>query len=142
MDRANLPGGTDETRRRRADRMEVSTGSLVLIKAFGVRRPVTEPLLEKHWRVARPVVGSRGALEVTFDRVMDDAIVADEIEVQRSDGTRFDGVQSLTMDGRQLVFQPAGRWEHSIRWRDKARLIYGCRMFAQEVCDRTSAVNW
>jgi hypothetical protein len=48
-----------------------------------------------------------------FDRVMDDAIVADEIEVQRSDGTRFDGIQSLVMDGRKLVFHPADRWDDS-----------------------------
>jgi hypothetical protein len=108
-------------------RLEVSTGGQVLTKAFGVLSPIMEPLLEKHWRVARPAVGSRGTLEVTFDRVMDDAIVADEIEVQRSDGARFDGIQSLTMDGRKLVFHPTDRWDDS-----DYRLVLSRRL--EDVC--------
>jgi hypothetical protein len=55
--------------------------------------------------------------------VMDDAIVADEIELLRSDGTRFDGVQSLTGGGRKLVFQPADHWEDS-----EYRLVFSRRL--------------
>jgi len=107
--------------------LEVSTGGQMLTKAFGVMPPMVEPLLEKHWRLARPVVGSRGTLEVTFDRVMDDAIVADEIAVQRPDGTRFDGTHSLIMDGRKLIFQSTDRWDDS-----DYRLVLSRRL--EDVC--------
>jgi hypothetical protein len=86
-----------------------------------------EPILETHCRVARPAVGSRSALEVTFDRVMDSAIVADEVEVQCSDGARFDGVRSLTTDGRKLVFYPVGCWDDS-----DYRLVFSRRF--EDVC--------
>lgn len=72
-------------------------------------------------------LAQRCRIEVTFDRMMDDAIVADEIEVQCSDGTRFDAVQSLIMDGRKLVFHPAGRWDDS-----DYRLVLSRRL--EDVC--------
>jgi hypothetical protein len=84
--------------------LEVGTGGRVLSKVFGVLPPVMEPLLETHWRVSPPPVGSRLALEVTFDRVMDNAIVTDEIQVQ---------IQALTDDSRKLVFRPLSRWEEA-----------------------------
>jgi hypothetical protein len=62
----------------RSYRLEIGTGGQVFSKVFGVLPPALEPLLETHWHVTRPAVGSRRPLEVAFDRVMDNAIVADE----------------------------------------------------------------
>lgn len=44
---------------------------------------------------------------------MDNAIVADEIQVQGPDGVRLAGIQALTDDSRKLVFRPVSRWEEA-----------------------------
>lgn len=111
----------------RSYRLEVSTGGRVFTKAFGVLQPILQPLLETHWCITRPAVGSRSPLEITFDRVMDGAIVADEIQVQCSDGSRLEGIQSLTIDGRKLIFDPASCWDNS-----DYRLVLSRRL--EDVC--------
>jgi hypothetical protein len=103
-------------------RLEISTGGQTHTKTFWVLPPMMEPLLEKNWQVAGARARSRSALEVTFDRMMDDAIAVDEVVILRSDSTRFDGVQSLTMDGRRLIFEPAKRWED-----EEYRIIFSRR---------------
>src|SRR5262249_6662711 len=77
--------------------------------------------------VSGVLAGSRQALEVTFERVMDNAIVADEIQVQGPDGARLAGTQALTEDSRKLVFRPLSRWE-----RVEHRLVFSRRF--EDVC--------
>ena len=97
----------------RSYRLEVATGGQVFFKVFGVLPPAMEPLLETQWHVSRPPAGSRQPLEVAFDRVMDNAIMADEVQVQGPDGVRLAGSQAMTDDSRRLVFRPVNRWEEA-----------------------------
>jgi hypothetical protein len=116
---ALIPGGSY--------RLEIGTGGRVFSKAFSALPPVLEPLLETHWHVSRPLAGSRQPLKVAFDRVMDNAIVAEEIQVQGPDGDRLAGTQALTDDSRKLVFRPLSRWEHA-----EYRLVFSRRF--EDVC--------
>jgi hypothetical protein len=93
-------------------RLEVAMGGRVATKLFGVLPSLMEPLQESRWRLTRPHVGTRQPVKVRFDRVMDDAIVADEVDVQGPKGL-LTGVQVLCEDGRQLAFRPFTRWEDS-----------------------------
>src|SRR5215469_5219403 len=61
-------------------------------------------------------VGVDKPLEVAFDRVMDNAIVADEVQVQGPDGVRHSGFHALSDDSRKLVFHPVSRWEVCPLW--------------------------
>jgi len=97
----------------RSYRLEVATGGQVFFKVFGVLPPAMEPLLETQWHVSWPPAGSRQPLEVAFDRVMDNAIMADEVQVQGPDGVRLAGSQAMTDDSRRLVFRPVNRWEEA-----------------------------
>src|SRR5262249_2643255 len=97
----------------RSYRLEVATGGQVFFKVFGVLPPAMEPLLETQWHLSRPPAGSRQPLEVAFDRVMDNAIMADEVQVQGPDGVRLAGSQAMTDDSRRLVFRPVNRWEEA-----------------------------
>jgi hypothetical protein len=111
----------------RSYRLDVRTGGRVLSKVFDVLPPAMEPLLETDWQVRGPPVRSRRPLKVAFDRVMDDAIVAQEVQVQGADGLRLPGVQALSDDGRRLVFHPDNRWEDA-----EHRLVFSRRF--EDVC--------
>lgn len=111
----------------RSYRLDVRTGGRVLSKVFDVLPPAMEPLLETHWQVRGPPVRSRRPLEVAFDRVMDDAIVAEEVQVQSADGLRLPGIQAVSDDGRRLVFHPVNRWEDA-----EYRLVFSRRF--EDVC--------
>jgi hypothetical protein len=58
---------------------------------------------------------------------MDNAIVAEEIQVQGPDGARLAGTQALTDDSRKLVFRPLSHWEQA-----EYRLVFSRRF--EDVC--------
>jgi hypothetical protein len=93
--------------------LEVTTGGRVFRRAFGTLPPVVEPLLESQWRLTRPRAGTRQPVEVVFDRVIDHAIVADEVHVQGPDGRRLAGIQALSDNGLKLAFHPDAHWKNT-----------------------------
>lgn len=112
-------------------RLAVATGGETFAKSFGVLPPVLDPLDERRWRLARPVAGTRRRLAVTFDRVMDTAIVADEVEVRGPEGQPTPGAFEPTPDGRRLFFRPTAAWrdaEHQLVFSRRLEDICGNRL--------------
>jgi hypothetical protein len=107
--------------------LAVATGGETFAKSFVVLPPVLEPLHERRWRLARPAAGTRRRLAVTFDRVMDTAIVADEVDVRGPDGQRTPGVLQPTPDGRRLLFRPAAVWRDA-----EYQLVFSRRL--EDIC--------
>jgi hypothetical protein len=95
----------------RSYRLEVATPGGVLVKDFSVLPAVTKPIAEGEWAFVVPKAGSRQPLSIAFGRLMDNAILDDELEIRDPDGKRVNGVRQLR-DGRTLLLVPDSPWKH------------------------------
>lgn len=111
----------------RAYRLEISTGGKIITKKFSVDPPIMRPLEEQGWHVTRSPIGTRHKLVVMFDRVIDHALVAEEVFLFGPGGDRLAAGLALTADGRKLLVAPPARWQEG-----EYRLMFSDRF--EDVC--------
>jgi hypothetical protein len=78
--------------------------------SFQVSPPVRERLNPKIWKVIEPS-SSSSQLEIKFDRVMDAALLLDQIEVvETKSGARVSTTKKILTGGTGLIFLPRFKW--------------------------------
>lgn len=112
-------------------RLEVATGAALLTKTFDVVPAEQQPLDERRWFVTKAPVGTLHFLVLLFDRVMDAAIVADEVLVIGPEGEPVAGRIEVLSDGRKMRFHPERAWqdgEHQILFSHRLEDVCGNRL--------------
>lgn len=78
--------------------------------------PERRPLDPQAWAVSAPVAGSRAPAAVTFDRVMDAGLLADQLGVVDAGGAPVAGRAMVAAGDRVWQFQPARPWPTGAYW--------------------------
>jgi len=77
---------------------------------FHVSNPVLEAIDENAWRIVSPNAGSLDPAIVYFDRLMDAALCADELQIMTSTGEVVQTQVSLSPNGTTIRFIPKHPW--------------------------------
>lgn len=108
--------------------LDVLTGGRPLHKRFMIEAAQLKPLNEADWELTCvPRARSRDHLQLKFDRVMDSALVADEIAVLAPTGRLLATEPQLSECGRNLKIVPRSLWEDGAH-----RLIFSKQL--EDVC--------
>jgi hypothetical protein len=79
-------------------------------KPFHVTRAVRQPIALEHWKIQRPAVKSRQALELVFPAPVDWAQLWHAITIVSQGGERIDGRVAIDQDERRWSFTPKSPW--------------------------------
>ncbi len=79
-------------------------------KVFLVSARDTQQPDIKNWKIDMPEAGSKQALTVTFDEILDFALIQDSISIQNQHGVTISGNISVSDNETRWQFIPAQKW--------------------------------
>jgi hypothetical protein len=80
------------------------------IKHFVVGDPVREQIAVEHWRILRPLTGTRQAFVLIFTSPLDWALLLRTITIESANGSVIDGRVAVDQSERRWSFVPISPW--------------------------------
>ena len=80
-------------------------------KEFGVVKAYREQILAKELEVLEPKENSFDSLRISFDRIMDHALIQSMIRIEDKDHKLVSGHWEISQDETEALFFPEGAWK-------------------------------